>query len=130
MKPGILFLEDDRSQLVLYRRLSKKYLSEYRVFFTETVSAAESILANEPISLAVLDLMIPSENGADLIMKMKQNSSYKDIKIIVASSAKKDSLLYHSLEGYIDRFVSKPVDMAKFAELVKEIHGEDQDRLH
>ena len=118
MTSDILFLEDDRAQMVIYKSLVARHFPHLTASFTDKVSEAEEILKTNPIKVAVLDLMIPVTNGADLIIKMKSNSIYSEIKIIVVSAAEKGSLLYDALEGVVEEFVTKPIDTGKFADLI------------
>ena len=121
MTGGILFLEDDRAQMTIYRQMTKKYLQDRPVFYAETVPEAEEILQAQEIHLAVVDLMIPTENGADLIMKMKENSAYDCIKIVVVTAAEEGTLLHNALGGVVDDYVTKPIDQKAFSQMINEI---------
>lgn len=118
MSSGILFLEDDHAQMIIYKRLAARHFPDISVAFTDKVCEAEEILKSNPIKLAVLDLMIPVSNGADLIVKIKADSLYKNVKIIVVSAAERGSLLFDSLEGLVDEFITKPINSEKFVDLL------------
>lgn len=118
MSGGILFLEDDEAQMIIYKRLASNYFPNLSFFFANTVSDAEEILKYNSIKLAVLDLMIPVTNGADLIMKMKADSIYQGVKIIVVTAAEKGSLLYDALGGVVEEFVTKPINAQRFVDLL------------
>lgn len=119
MGSGILFLEDDEAQMIIYRSLVKRYFPDIPSFFAERVSDAEDMLKRHRIKLAVVDLMIPVTNGADLIMRMKNDSIFKDIKVIVVTAAAKGTLLYTALDGIVEEFVTKPINHDRFVKMLQ-----------
>lgn len=118
MRRGVLFLEDDAAQLFIYKQLIKTHLPEYPAYFVTSVAEAEVILNDHDIGLAVIDLIIPQENGADLIIKMESTITHNKVKLLVVSAAKKDSLIYNSLSGYIDGFITKLIQNESLVKLI------------
>lgn len=118
MTSGVLFLEDDEAQMLIYKGIISRFFPGISASFASRVPDAEEILKHRPIKLAVVDLMIPVTNGADLIMRMKSDSIYKEIKIIVVTAAAKGTLLYTALGGVVEEFVTKPIQVDKFVNLL------------
>lgn len=119
MPSGILFLEDDQVQMLIYKKLAADYFEGEQVFFASEVPAAEEMLRSAATKLIVLDLMLPTENGADLIHKLKADRIFDHIKIIVATSAKKGSLIYTALKGLVDEYITKPVQPQEFSDVIR-----------
>ena len=119
MSSGILFLDDDEVQMLIYRKLAADFFGGEPVFFANEVPAAEDVLRSRSTKLIVLDLMLPTENGADLIHKLKKENIFDNLKIIVATSAKKGSLIYNVLADLVDEYITKPVQPREFSKVIR-----------
>ncbi len=73
--------------------------------------------------LILLDLNLPKKNGREILSEIKRDPDLLDIPVIVltSSEAEKDILLSYSLHA--NCFITKPVDLAQFTDVVKSIEG-------
>lgn len=119
MSSGILFLDDDDVQMLIYKKIVSDYFQDQQVFYANEVSAAEEVMRSVMPRLMILDLMLPRENGADLLHKLKKEDTFNNIKIIVTTAAKKGSLIYSALSGLVDEYITKPVQPLEFSEVIR-----------
>lgn len=105
----ILIAEDDP----VSRRVLQAHLSKwgYEVVVTTNGSEAWSVLQeSNPPSLAVLDWMMPSMDGPEVIRRLRErgDSSYVYVVLLTAKSQKED--IVAGLEAGADDYLVKPFD--------------------
>lgn len=102
----ILIVEDQRKMAGFL----KKGLSEngYSVDVAETGSGAESLTAENPYDLIILDAMLPDQNGFDTARHMRQDGYSGPILMLTALSGTKDKV--HGLDAGADDYLTKPFD--------------------
>ncbi|MGI0482176.1 ATP-binding protein [Geminocystis sp. CENA526] len=89
----------------------------------ENGEEAFNILQNNSINVMITDIIMPVMNGYDLIKKVKNDSQFQTLKIIVSSASVSDRDQQISLEIGGDDFLPKPVDANKLLEsLTKHLH--------
>ena len=95
----ILLIEDDV-------RLAEMYKEQFKLSNLEVILAKDSEEAfkkiNTAIKLILLDLLLPGENGFEILKKIKSNKSYSKIPVIILTNlgtekANKDTDLAISL---------------------------------
>jgi chemotaxis family two-component system response regulator Rcp1 len=71
--------------------------------------------------LILLDLNLPKKSGTEVLAEIKQDPCLLDIPVVIltTSEAEKDVLTSYSL--YANCFITKPVDMEQFTEVIKSI---------
>jgi two-component system, chemotaxis family, response regulator Rcp1 len=71
--------------------------------------------------LILLDLNLPKKSGTDVLAEIKQDPDLLDIPVVIltTSEAEKDVLTSYSLHA--NCFITKPVDMKQFTEVIKSI---------
>lgn len=71
--------------------------------------------------LILLDLHLPGLEGNDLLAEIKQDFDLKHIAVVIltASQDHEDRLRSQALQ--VDSYLTKPVDMDKFLEVVREL---------
>lgn len=100
----ILVVEDEK-------RMSgflKKGLTEagYAVDVAETGSGAETLAAENPYDLIVLDVMLPDQNGFDTARHLRNDHFSGPILMLTALSGTKDKV--HGLDSGADDYLTKP----------------------
>jgi len=115
----IYCVEDDRSirELIIYALKSNGYeaigFSEGRPF----LKALESRLP----ALILLDIMLPGEDGIEILKKLKASPKTRHIPIIMltAKSAEYDKVL--GLDNGADDYITKPFGIMEFLSRVKAV---------
>lgn len=78
-------------------------------------------LSREKPELVLLDIMLPGEDGMDILKKLKRNSDTSDIPVIMvtARGAEYDKVL--GLDAGADDYIAKPFGMMEFVARVKAV---------
>ena len=105
MKKNILIVDDDKR----LRELLKDYLSEknFEVFQCEDFLEAKEILTFIIFDLIILDRMMPSGDGIDLIESVKQNSNSP---VILLTAMGEDQNRIDGLKLGADDYLAKPFE--------------------
>ena len=81
---NVLVIEDDSFiSLFLEQKLKAK---KFQPFLAETTAKAREILKTQPITIILLDIIIPDENGFVFLEKLKKEDAYKNIPVIILSN--------------------------------------------
>jgi CheY-like chemotaxis protein len=106
--PARLLLVDDEAHS---RKLLRMVLRAGDFEFIEAGDGREAlaIMAEQPVDLMLLDLMMPTPNGFDVILEMQKDERLRVIPFIVASASSAPEDVERSLElGAVDYF-TKPL---------------------
>ena len=106
--PSHLLLVDDEAH---NRKLLRMVLRQGDYTFSEAEDGKQAlaILHQENVDLVLLDLMMPSPNGFDVITAMRANERLRDVPVIVASASTAPDDVERSLSlGAADYFM-KPL---------------------
>lgn len=112
----ILVVDDSETNLVLLEAILEDDGFDVEIAFS--VKDAESSLQKEIPDLILLDLLMPNENGFDLLRKLKANSKYEQIPIIIVTAFANDENKITSREmGAVD-IIEKPINIPDFLQKV------------
>ena len=105
MKKNILVVDDDKR----LRELLKDYLSEkkFEIYLSEDFLEAKEILSFVEFDLIILDRMMPSGDGIELIDYIKKNSN---TPIIMLTAMSEDENKIHGLKFGADDYLAKPFE--------------------
>ena len=103
MKYNLLIVEDDLDII----ELLTLYLDnqDFNVFFASNGKEALKIVKHYPISIALVDVMMPEMNGYEFIKAVRQQTSFPII-IVSAKTLDVDEVL--GLEIGADAYIKKP----------------------
>lgn len=115
MPKPITVLADDAAHVLIVdddtriRELLSRFLREngYRVTVAEHAADARNKLANFAFDLLVLDVMMPGENGFDLIKALRTDS---DVPVLMLTARSDISDRLKGLELGADDYLGKPFD--------------------
>ena len=78
--------------------------------------------ANEPRpDIILLDLNLPRLDGREVLARIKSDPSLKRIPVVVLTTSKADTDILRSYDLNVNCYITKPVDMTQFIEVVKAI---------
>ena len=78
-------------------------------------------LAEEIPDLVVLDIMLPGINGLELIRRMKENPSYADIPVVMATAKGEEYDKITGLDLGADYYLAKPFGVMELTSCVKAV---------
>ena len=71
--------------------------------------------------LILLDLCLPRMSGQEVLAEIKQDSNLKRIPVVIMTSSDDEKDIHEAYDRHANCYVTKPVDMDKFIEVVKSI---------
>ncbi len=113
---SILIVEDDAEMLRLLE--AKLGGPDRRVFTAETSARATEILEQEDIALVLLDLVLPDEDGRNLLARLRSVPKYAGIPIIVVSARLGSQIKAECYSLGSDECFEKPVDLSALSAAV------------
>ena len=115
-KMKVLVVDDSETNLVLLEAILGDEGFDVRTSFT--VKEAIELLGDYLPDLILLDLLMPNENGFDMLKKLSLNTRYSKIPVIIvtAFANKENSAMAFDL-GAVD-LIEKPIDIQLFLEKV------------
>ncbi|NQV01892.1 MAG: response regulator [Bacteroidia bacterium] len=125
---NILLVEDNPGEARLALEALKESHLNNKLYIMEDGEEALSFLykkgkyADAPSpDLILLDLNLPKKNGLEVLSIIKHDTQLKRIPVIILtiSSAVEDIL--KSYNFYANCYITKPIDLDKFAEVIKTI---------
>ncbi|WOK99093.1 two-component response regulator ORR9-like [Canna indica] len=86
--------------------------------FREGISSPSTPDKNEiEVNLVITDYCMPGMTGYDLLKKIKESSSLKDIPVVIMSSENVPSRINRCLEGGAEEFFLKPIQLSDMVKL-------------
>jgi Response regulator containing CheY-like receiver, AAA-type ATPase, and DNA-binding domains len=81
MKPRVLFIEDDRDQVNLYK--TKFELEGFDFLYAYNGTEGMVIAKEKKPGLIFLDILMPDENGLEVLKKLKKDKDTKEIPTVL-----------------------------------------------
>jgi chemotaxis family two-component system response regulator Rcp1 len=124
----ILLVEDNPGDV----RLTKEALKEAKVrnhlsVVEDGVDAMEYLRCEgkyaeaERPDLILLDLNLPKKDGREVLEEIKQDSELKRIPVVVLTTSHAEEDILRSYNLHANCYVTKPVDLDQFINIVKSI---------
>lgn len=116
----IYYVEDEKNirELVEYALLANGF--EIRCF-AEGVSFWQGLREEKNPELILLDIMLPGENGMEILHRLKETAATKDIPVIMvtAKGSEYDKVL--GLDSGADDYIAKPFGMMELVSRIKAV---------
>jgi diguanylate cyclase (GGDEF)-like protein len=106
----VLLVEDNRTVAVAMQAYLKG--PAYAVHHAATAREAEQLLAQRPIDIVLLDLILPDRDGRDLLIQMREDRATATIPVIVLSAKEGAVPKAECLAVGAREFLEKPVEPA------------------
>lgn len=101
----ILFVEDDRTQRLLYK--SRLTLRGYSVLEAEGGIEALTLIEKETFDLAVLDLNLERLDGYKVLAVLRQRQDTRDLPVLVLTSNSSDEEKHRALRAGANEYLVK-----------------------
>ena len=116
----IYYVEDEKNirELVEYALLANGF--ELRCF-ADGVSFWQGLREEKNPELILLDIMLPGENGMEILHRLKETAATKDIPVIMvtAKGSEYDKVL--GLDSGADDYIAKPFGMMELVSRIKAV---------
>ncbi len=73
--------------------------------------------------LILLDLNLPRKDGREVLEEIKADPGLRSIPVVVLTSSESEKDILRAYELHANCYVSKPVDLGQFLDVVKAIEG-------
>ena len=118
--PQILVVDDNATNLTLFRHLLKK------VEGTETVCFADSVAAlawcgEHEADLILVDYMMPVVDGLEFIRRLRQIPDRVDVPVVMVTADTESDVRHRALELGAQDFLTKPVDKVELTARVRNL---------
>ena len=112
MQPLHVLVADDEPHI---GRIIKMKMEQgpFRVTLAYDGREALDVLEREPVSLVVLDLMMPRLSGLDVLERLRADDRWKQIPCIVLTAAGQEEHQRRALELGANEFLTKPFSPKK-----------------
>lgn len=125
----ILLVEDDPAHAEIVRRsLANFRVANHIVHVEDGQQAldylfrqenyADPLISPKP-SLILLDLRLPKVDGLEVLRQIKEDLNFKKIPIVILTTSAAESDLAEAYTHGVGSYLVKPVDFAKFTELME-----------
>lgn len=109
---NILIVDDSETNLVLLEAILEDDGFEVQKAFS--AREAQNLLNKSIPDIMLLDLLMPNENGFDLLKKLKVDNEFKHIPIIIVTAfANDENKIIAKDLGAVD-VIEKPIDIPDF----------------
>jgi CheY-like chemotaxis protein len=126
----ILLVEDNPADV----RLTREVLSEGRIANRlHSVGDGEQAMdflrkrntfASSPRpQLILLDLNLPRKDGREVLAEIKSDPDLRTIPVVVLTTSRSDRDILESYNLHANCYISKPVDLLQFMDVIRSIEG-------
>lgn len=124
----ILLVEDNPGDV----RLTREVLSEGKILnqlhvANDGVEGLDYLYQREQFAqaarpdLVLLDLNLPRKDGFEVLAVIKKDGELKSIPVVVLTSSSADRDVLNSYELHANCYITKPVDLDQFIEVIRSI---------
>lgn len=114
--PRVLYIEDNRDNRTLVRRILMASDAEFEVQEAESAPKGIEIALRQAPDLILMDLSMPEMDGLTATRFIRTIPELCDIPIVALTANAMDSDRDRSLEAGCDGYIKKPIDVDKFPE--------------
>lgn len=118
-KKRILLIEDEENTAALVK-LQAESLGYQLYVEVDGINGFRSIEREKP-DLVILDILIPGQNGFDVVRKIKNSAELKNIPVIILSNKSEELDIVLGLELGADDYITKPFSIKILFSKVKAI---------
>ena len=119
MAKKVLIVDDEPSIIVALQFLMEQNGYETLVAFSGE-EAMETIARQHP-DLILLDIMLPVVDGFEVCQRVRENSEWKDIRIVLVTALGSEANAAKGLALGADAYITKPFANADLLAKVKEL---------
>jgi putative two-component system response regulator len=116
----LLVVDDNSTNLTLFRHLLQKIENAEVQCFAEAATALEWCVENEP-DLILLDYMMPVMDGLEFIRRLQAMPERRDVAIVMVTADTESDVRHQALALGAQDFLTKPVDKVELIARVRNL---------
>lgn len=124
----VLLVEDDPGDVLMTREAFDENKVANRLAVVSDGAEAMQYLRREgeyadapTPDLVLLDLNLPRMDGREVLAAMKSDDALRSIPVVVLTTSEAEEDVLRSYSLHANAYVTKPVDFARFIEVVRQI---------
>ncbi len=124
----ILLVEDNEADVFLTRKAFERAKLANRLSLAADGVQALAFLRGEGKyagaprpDIILLDLNLPRKSGYEVLAEIKKDPALKRTPVIILTSSKSDEDVAKTYDSYANCFISKPLKMEDFEEIIRKI---------
>ena len=131
VRPSRILVVDDNpsNRDLLSRRLQRQ---GHSVLLAEDGARALALVEQEVIDLVLLDLMMPGISGYEVLVSLKSDPQFREIRVIMISALSELNSVVRCIEAGADDYLAKPFDptllRARVGSSLDKKHMRDRER--
>jgi CheY-like chemotaxis protein len=120
----ILIADDDRISRLLIQRILESDGGHSLTVANDGEEAWQQLLASpEPFDVCMLDIMMPRLDGLGLITRMRANSRFKNLPVILCTALNDRTTVQKAVLLSVTQYIVKPYTRANVVEKVHLVHS-------
>lgn len=113
----LLYIEDNPDNLILVRQVLKARPNIRLIFSKDSKTGIELALAHHP-DLILMDINLPGMDGFTALKALRAYREIRSIPVVAVSANAMKEDIDHGLEAGFDSYITKPINIARFMEVV------------
>jgi CheY-like chemotaxis protein len=126
----ILLVEDNPADIVLTKEAFKECSNGHNITSVKDGIEAIKFLTkkdhyhNSPTpDIILLDLNLPKKDGRQVLSEIKKDANLQQIPVIILSTSRNENDIYASYELKANCYISKPVELDVFFQIIASINN-------
>jgi len=113
----LLYIEDNPDNLILVRQALKTWPNIRLIFSRDSRTGIELALAHHP-DLILMDINLPGMDGFAALKALRAHREVRSIPVVAVTANALKEDIEHGLEAGFDSYITKPINIARFMEVV------------
>ncbi len=119
-KLKLLFVEDEKDLIQIISETLSKLELNYLIGHNGQ-EGLDLLAQHNDVDIIITDLNMPIMNGVEMIEKIRSDSRYNNIEIIIMSAHTEKSIVDQIEKLGVKNYLYKPFDFIKFIDLIFEV---------
>lgn len=120
--PLVLYIEDDRIQLILMEEMFRR-LPGWELACAETGAEALALLAQRRPRLALIDMRLPDTTGLELVAQLRSRPALAGLRCVAVSADDPAELMAAARAAGFDDYWGKPIAITQLKPLLDSLQG-------
>ncbi|GGN97799.1 response regulator [Saccharibacillus kuerlensis] len=116
----VLYIEDDRSSMLLMRHIFRKKLPEIRLMEAWSVEDGIMLAGLHRPSLILMDIQLPGMDGFEGVINLRSDLKTASIPVWAVSASALNDDVQRGLEAGFQKYLKKPLKMEDFVREIRE----------